>query len=143
MNLQLTRARSDMYGIFGVLCDETGATLCLTLEHAYQDTTDSSSIIPDNYVPKLAVGTYICKKGMHQLKNGIKFETFEVLGVPDFQGSPVTGILFHIGNYNKDSEGCILLGSEIAAGCLVNSGVAFTSFASLQSDVDEFTLIVS
>jgi hypothetical protein len=135
MNLKLNRTQCSLYGIFGVLYDENMNSIAVTLEHAY--------VVGNAFVPKLAAGTYTCKRGMHELKNGIQFQTFEIMNVPDFQGNPVTGILFHVGNYNADSEGCILMGTTKLAGCIVDSGVAFTRFINMQKDVDEFTLTVS
>ena len=69
------------------------------------------------------------------------FETFEVMGVPK-----CTGILFHVGNYNHDSEGCILVGENLGVAngklMLTRSRLAFQRFMRELSSVKEFTLVV-
>lgn len=84
---------------------------------------------------------------MHRLHGMTEdFETFEVLGVPDFQGNPVTGLLFHWGNWNKDSEGCILTGeaeTSSAQGMMVTaSRDKFAAFMQLHEGEDTFQLTV-
>lgn len=135
MDIKLTRKKAFLYGVFGEITSTTGDIICVTLEHAYKDPSGT-------FVAKLACGTYACKRGTHKLSNLNPFEAFEVQNVPWFQGSPVSGILFHKGNYNKDSEGCILLGSKVGTGCILDSVDAFNKFMSLQDGVDEFTLQV-
>ncbi len=137
MNCVLTRQQAYANGIFGSLADEQGNNLSYTLEHAF--------VLPEGgYGPKLAVGTYTCVLGQHQLLHGSPFQTFEVKGVPDFQGKPVTGILFHCGNFNQDSEGCILLGTIHAADWtgILGSRADFAKFMALQGDATQFTLVV-
>jgi hypothetical protein len=68
--------------------------------------------------------------------------TFEVEDVPDFMGQPVDGILIHIGNYNQDSIGCILLGEAQTDNMITNSKEAFTQFMSTLEGIDSFQLIV-
>ena len=69
------------------------------------------------------------------------FITFEITDVPGH-----TGILFHMGNYNKDSDGCVLLGEEAVPTSeptmVTNSVVTFNSFMASQSGVDTFQLVV-
>jgi len=72
-----------------------------TLEHAYLQEDGK-------YLPKIPAGKYWCVRGTHQISNEF-FETFEIMGVPGH-----TGLLFHPGNFNNDSSGCILLGEEIS-----------------------------
>jgi len=134
MDITLTRKAANLYGIFGEITSPEGDVLARTLEHAYAS--------DDTFLAKLAPGTYTCKRGVHKLSNLNPFEAFEVQNVPWFQGAPVTGILFHVGNYNKDSEGCILLGTAKGVGCILDSRAAFDKFMALQVGVDEFTLTV-
>ena len=76
--------------------DDAPGRFCVTLEHSY------------DCKPKLPAGIYTCVRGTHALHNGIPFETFEITGVAGHKG-----ILFHAGNFNRDSEGCVLIGKDI------------------------------
>lgn len=135
MNLTLTRKKFGEDGVFGELSsDGTGSFFAITLEHAYPQRKKFKSKVPP--------GEYKCVRGIHKLHDGVEFETFEVIGVPG-----CTGILFHIGNYNEDSEGCILIGA--AYGNRANGGQMITSskqkfveFMAMQKDVNEFILKV-
>lgn len=93
--------------------------------------------------PKVAAGVYTC---VRHAPNRLPYVTFELQGVPDFQGNPVTGILIHIGNFNKDSDGCILLGAVLYAitepWMIRSSTPTFNKFMALQSSVDSFTLTI-
>lgn len=55
-----------------------------------------------------------------------------LLNVPGFEG-----ILIHIGNYAKDSYGCILLGENKVKGAVVNSTVWFWKFYDILKEADE------
>lgn len=137
MNLNLERYRFTADGIFGYLKDDENTLSLSTLEHSFIDESSGRNF------PKLSEGTYTCKRGMHKLLHTPEpFEAFEVLGVPDFQGKPVEGILFHVGNFNEDSEGCILLGLASADSSILSSRGAFERFMAAQEGVDEFTLEV-
>lgn len=136
MTLVLTRNKRQMDGVFSTLTDEHGAVLAKTLEHAYGD----------NFEPKLQPGSYGCKRGAHRLHGMTSdFETFEVEGVKGHKG-----ILFHVGNYNADSDGCILLGEKVQNASvhanttlmITNSKAAFASFMSKVAGSDSFVLIV-
>ena len=102
--MRLVRTAFRFDGIFGRLYNDNGVPLAYSLEHAY--TNDEGK----TWLPKIPLtGQFICVRGMHQLEGMTKpFETFEVTGVPDH-----TNILFHMGNFDKDSEGCILVGRDI------------------------------
>lgn len=120
LELGLVAARED--GIFYVLFVD-GVKLCDAMTHSYTD--------PDgSLVSKTPNGQYECKRGLHKLHNGLPFETFEVMGVPGH-----SGILFHKGNFNRDSEGCFLLGTQttgitngVRAWGVMNSAAAFEKF---------------
>ena len=70
------------------------------------------------------------------------------MNVPDFQGKPVSKCLIHIGNFNYDSDGCILIGESMITGLkggidmISDSGDTFKAFMFCQSGVDEFQLII-
>lgn len=131
MDLVLARSSKRPDGIFSQLLTSEEHEVCMTLEHSYDGE------------PKLGPGRYVCERGTHQLKSGHPFETFEITGVPGH-----SGMLFHPGNYNDDSKGCVLTGDAIAENAathdemLTNSRVAFARFMKLQEGVNEFWLTV-
>jgi hypothetical protein len=132
MNLILKRETAGIAGIFGVLEDESGKALFMTLEHAFR------ALDRDGYEAKLPAGEYLCKKGLHRLASmADPFETFEVKNVPGHWG-----ILFHAGNFNRDSNGCILIGSGANQAMITGSRTAFAQFMELQKEVSEFNLTV-
>lgn len=135
MNLKLKRTDFREDGIFGVLLDENGKQIAVTLEHAYDSGLGNGS-----YKAKLAPGHYECKRGMHRLHNLIPFETFEIID----NDPKTTGLLFHVGNYNKDSEGCVLLGRAYGGDprMITNSRMAFGAFMALQIGKTKFMLTV-
>lgn len=130
MNLSLIRTAFRIDGIFGELRDDSDTELFITLEHSY------------DLVPKIPDGVYKCIRGIHQLEHmADPFETFEITEVPNH-----TEILFHVGNANVDSAGCVLLGMTFAqvggAQWITQSQHSFERFMILQTDCDEFELTV-
>lgn len=125
--MTLTLARTDFTpdGIFGELIDDKGKLSLVTLEHSFDGK------------PKLYDGTFTCVRGVHRLHNNIPFQTFEIKGVKGH-----TGILFHIGNYNKDSDGCVLVGMERSGKMITHSSIAFSKFMGLLEKESSFTLVV-
>lgn len=133
MDLTIKRLDYNDDGIFGHLEEtDSGDSVAVTLEHAYYSNNGDGS-----YSPKLPPGDYLCVRGEHRLSKGKPFTTFEVTNVPGH-----TGILFHPGNYNEDSDGCILLGTTLSFSMISESRAAFSKFMALQDGVDEFTLTV-
>lgn len=128
MDLVLRHYSKREAGIFGIIDTETRF---YTLEHAFP--------VPDNgYLPTIPNGTYTCVRGKHRLEHMTEdFETFEITGV---QGH--SKLLFHWGNWNKDSDGCILLGDSLADDMILHSKVAFAHFMALQEGLDSFVLTV-
>lgn len=135
MDLILSRKIYGESGIFGEISTPGGVFLFHSLEHAYGTNGD--------FAPKIPSGEYTCKRGEHQLKHGGPFETFMVMNVPD-----CTGILVHQGNYNENSEGCILIGKAIGLKLGANekmltySKQAFEEFMTMEKECDEFKLTV-
>lgn len=128
MILTLTRTRASKDGVFGELTADL-LSVC-TLEHAYP--------AGDTWITKIPPGEYRCVRGLHRLAGMAQpFETFEVLGVEGHKN-----LLFHTGNFNRDSEGCILLGESANSSMILNSRRAFATFLAVTSEVDEFTLQV-
>ena len=132
--LKYTAYRSD--GIFGTFTfDGNDAPFCVTLAHAFAN--------GGTYQPIVGQGTYQCVRGIHSLANGVPFETFEITGIDGHKG-----LLFHAGNFNKDSEGCTLLGEKIAvygnagAEMITNSKVTFAAWMTMLAGLNKFTLTV-
>ena len=124
-------------GIFGEFYFEGSTTpFMVTVEHAYQQDDGS-------YLPKIYDGTFHCVRGTHELHNGIPFETFEVTGVEGHSGI----LCCHVGNYNKDSDGCILGGEKVVAvggiQGVSNSMATFHSYMAELHGVSEFDLEVT
>jgi hypothetical protein len=130
MTLKLINKEFRPDGIFGQLLAEDGSQLAVTLTHSYEN----KSKTPD--------GTYTCRRGNHRLHSMTHdFETFEIENV-----FGATGILFHWGNFNRDSEGCFLLGKEIdqtpvkGIQMITESSHTFASFMEKMTGIDEFEL---
>jgi hypothetical protein len=92
--LELIRIGESKDSTFGVLMDEK--IICLTLEDKWHNNEQNVSCIPN--------GEYDCVK-WHSPKFG---DTFMVTHVPDR-----SYILFHWGNTDEDTYGCILVGEKI------------------------------
>lgn len=136
MNLVLNRREYRNDGIFSEITDENGTFLFVGLERSYKD--DSGV-----FYAKVPPGTYRCVRGIHRLKDLVPFETFELENVPGR-----TGILIHKGNYNHDSEGCILIGlgygfTSNKEKMIVHSKKAFEKFMELQKYNDEFYIVIA
>lgn len=137
MKYTLKRDEYRPDGIFGALFqDDSEKPFCVTLERAYK--------CENGYEPKLPAGTYECK-----LRESPKFgrKLFQVFGVPPFHGTPVTFIEIHIGNFNHDSIGCILLGKiilefPIGSFALGASKDAFNAFMNSLDGQETFPLTV-
>ena len=132
---KLTRSSIGCFGALGELVLLSGLSLA-TCERAFQ-----SNLLENSWETKIPPGTYKCVKGTHQLEHGGPFTAFEITGVPGH-----TGLLFHIGNTYKDSEGCVLLGVEHtlndALPFITESGLAFNEFMHELQDVNDFMLEV-
>lgn len=130
MYLKLTRNDFRADGIFSTLTDEQDNVLAVTLEHSF------------NNLPVIPSGIYLCVRGDHYLHGmTTPFSTFEITGVEGH-----VGLLFHWGNFNKDSEGCVLVGEAIGksggAEMITNSRVTFEKLMTLLTGVDQFILTV-
>lgn len=132
--LILTRTEAREDGVFGILKDADGKQLAVTLEHAYDSGHGDGS-----YAPKMSLGVYKCVRGTHRLHDNKPFQTFEITKVPGH-----TNILFHVGNYNNDSDGCVLLGDHFGGDprMIAMSRMTFEAFMARLKDINEFTLEV-
>lgn len=117
-------------GIFGTLRTKDDAIICKTLEHAYPN-------FGGKFKAKIPPGEYMCVRGIHRLSGGNPFETFEVTGVDGH-----FGLVFHPGNFNKDSAGCILVGEAIKDHALLRSRVTFLDLLLRLNGVQSFHLEV-
>jgi len=135
MNLTLKRSAYRADGIFSTLYDENGHQVAVTLEHAYDDGNGG-------WAPKLPLGVFLCVRGQHQLLNMAQpFTTFEITGVVGH-----TNILFHCGNFDRDSEGCCLVGDadsfQGTTEIITGSRDAFARLLQLEDGIDTFNLTV-
>lgn len=136
IDLILTRLSYRDDGIFGELRDLNDVLIAVSLERAYPN--DS----PDGYSAKIPQGSYMCVRGIHQLEHmRTPFETFEVTGVVGH-----FDILFHFGNWNDDSSGCVLLGESLSPSArgqmITNSKQTFDQFMLMENGADTFGLTV-
>lgn len=140
--MKLIRTKITPYGILGRIYNDNGVPLAYTLEHAFEQADGS-------WHPKVAEGTYNCVLGQHQLASMTHpFQTYMLENVPNFMDKPVTEILLHMGNFDKDSEGCILLGDSVinqANGqpMITNSVHTFNDFIAALNGEPSFTLVIS
>lgn len=139
--MKINMIRTDFLesGIFGALETEDESLFLLTLEHAYP-IPESGASTDRSWAPKIPKGTYTCIRGMHRLAGATEdFETFEITGVDGH-----TGLLFHPGNFNHDSSGCVLLGlARNGDEGIMNSRDAFKMFMEKQKECDSFALTIS
>lgn len=125
-------------GIFGEFTFENDpGRFCWTLEHAYKQADG-------RYQPIIIPGTYTCIRGPHRLHNMTHdFETFEIKGVNGH-----TNLLFHFGNFNRDSEGCVLVGRTESVDpttgdeMITGSRDEFKAFMDRLEGIDVWTLTV-
>lgn len=127
MDLTLTRINYRLDGIFGKITrDDTGSQLCVSLEHSL------------DCLAAVAKGKYVCRR---RLSPEFGYDVFQIIDVPGH-----TYIEIHIGCFNADSKGCVLVGESIVktgpAWMIINSSNTFDKFMLLQSDCDEFNLTV-
>lgn len=128
MNLYLKRNRADLYGVFGVLSDEIGNQVCVTLEHAFPQPDGSfAALIP--------VGIYTC---IRRHSPRFQCDVFMLKNVPDHDFVEI-----HWGNYNKDSDGCILVGTEVNSLGIGDSREAFAKLMAIQNGAKSFLLVVA
>jgi hypothetical protein len=128
----IKRIASNNDGLFGVLIEKHikgDIPFAVTLERNYLDNQSNISSIP--------AGEYTCKR-YHSFTFG---ETFQVTNVPNRDY-----ILFHKGNTEDDSCGCILLAemfeslnNKIA---ILQSSKGYKEFMTRLKGIDEFKLII-
>jgi hypothetical protein len=118
-------------GIFGVMTTDDGSETYCTLEHAFLDPNGVAG-----FLPAIPAGTYQCTR---YLSPKFGYDVFVLNGVPDH-----TFCEIHRGNYNADSDGCILIGlARQDNKMILNSAVAFTQFMDSMDGINSFTLTIS
>jgi len=133
MDCVLTRVYIGPEGAFSTLAPENKPPFLVTLEHTYE-----------NNEVKVPRGTYTCKR-THFNRGG--YDTFEITGVAGHDG-----LLFHRGNDEDDSDGCVLVGlsfglvtkpnTHVSKDGVLSSISAFSIFMARQAAVDTFQLEV-
>ena len=124
MRLELKRiAKREDYTIGRLYVD--GEYFCDTLEDKVRDLTREAKVYGKTAIPE---GTYevtlrIQSPRFSQKKqyDFCKGYLPRLLGVPSFEG-----VLIHVGNTAADTEGCILVGQNLAVGKVLNSKDTFT-----------------
>ena len=126
--LTLKLVTTGAQGTFGVLLDND-EPFCLTLEDPWKNNEPNVSCIPD--------GMYNCERAKSP-KFGDTFEVTRVTGR--------THILFHRGNTQDDTHGCILVGEQYSRlndkWAIVVSGDAFNEFMRRMGGEKVFQLLV-
>lgn len=126
MQLRLERRAYLPHVTLGVLTYR-GKTL-VTLERAWNNNRPFESCIPE--------GRYHCMR-----VNSPQFgKTWGVKNVPNRED-----ILFHAGNFAKDTEGCILLGQMLSEQeyTILNSRKAVSEFMADTVDLESIDLIIT
>ena len=127
--MYLKRVANRWEQTFGVLMHDNGQPLAVTLENPWQMNKPSVSCIP--------TGIWQCQR-VDSPKFG---DTFEVINVPGR-----SHILFHKGNVEADTSGCILVARRfgLLAGVpgIISSIEGFRDFMEVMQNVDSFTLTI-
>ena len=125
----LKRIAQNDDGTFGVLIDGMVTPFALTLENRWRNNEKNISCIPE--------GWYICKRIISPRFG----ETFQITEVPGR-----SHILFHWGNLDDDTQGCVLLGEEFGVlggeTAILSSKRAFKEFMTRLDGLDKFALNV-
>lgn len=129
MILTLIRDSQNDVRTLGHIVDGMGIILvAATLELPWKDNQPDISCVP--------VGTYDCKLEYSPVH---KKDLYWLQHVKD-RGA----VEIHIGNFPRDTHGCILLGSAIGAdtASIENSTSAFYTFMNFLNGAPDFTLII-
>ena len=116
------------HGTFGILLIQA-QVFCVTLEPADLQNLQNKSSIPAQQ--------YTCNR-----YSSSKYpDTFQIMNVPERNC-----ILFHSGNINEHTRGCIILGQYFGKlknnRAVLNSGKTFDTFMKIMNNVDKFHLTI-
>lgn len=137
INLKLHRFETTDEGTFGVLI-HNHKPFAVTLERQWLDNKKGISCIPE--------GEYICKRCRtspeYGYKDSPKFgDTFQITNVPGR-----SKILFHKGNIDDDSHGCVLIGEQFGelglSAAILSSKQGFNEFNLLLHGYDTFKISI-
>ena len=126
MTVQIIRKYDNGKATIGKL-SINGVFFCVTLELPYENNLENVSCIPE--------GTYNCVRIISP-----KFgDTFCITGIP---GRKYVEI--HWGNYEKDTDGCVLIGDEVSEfegdHDILNSRITHKAFMNRMIGVQGFTM---
>ena len=126
--ITIHRVTEDTGPVMGVILDG-GRPLALSLENPWKNNHP--------YISCINRGIYICKR-VNSPKFGNTFEVTRVNGR--------THILFHKGNVEADTSGCILVGQSFGTlggqPAVLNSTLAYENFMARMEGHDIFTLTI-
>lgn len=132
MNLTLQRTAQSEVCTHGQITNDADGSVVVpaTLEPAWRNNAhgapDVASCIPAGVYPAL------------RLKSPrLQYELFQLANVQDR-----VGIDLHIGNYPRDTDGCILLAEKADGDAVDSSKEAFDLFMQYLAGLDSFTLTV-
>ena len=124
----IRRVVTGAHGTFGVLIHDS-IPFALSLEREWLDNQRSISCIP--------AGTYICER-VNSPRHG---DTFEITEVPGR-----SHILFHKGNIDDDSHGCVIVGEQFGvlrgSPAVLASSDGYKELHNILRDEDVFRCII-
>jgi hypothetical protein len=141
------RFKGESYTIGSLYVD--GKQFCDTLEDTDRGLTQSMQL---SEIRKLKIaGQTAIPTGTYKVVTNVvspKYSTREayrfcgakvprLLDVPGYEG-----VLIHIGNYAKDTEGCILVGENKVKGQVINSTATFKRLYELLKEEKEITITI-
>lgn len=131
--LIIRRVATGEEGTFGILLHKD-IPFALSLERQWLDNRASAGDVPGSCIP---AGEYICKR-LNSPRFGNTFEVTDVDGR--------SHILFHKGNLDDDSRGCILVGEQFepvnGSNGIQASRKGYGEFMGLLTGEVEFRLII-
>ena len=135
--LEIRRIATGNQGTFGVI-KYTNIPFAITLEREWLDNKSGVSCIPAGVYSVLRCNA----SPEYDYKNSPRFgDTFNVI---DVEGR--SKILFHKGNIDDDSHGCILVGEQYgdlaSSSGILASKAGYTEFMKLLENENEFRLII-
>lgn len=123
MILHLKTLAVHVSGCYGALVPDGGVPFAVTMERTFE-----------NLRTVLQNGDYECYRDQYH-KGG--YETFQII-VPGH-----SRVLFHIGNVEENSEGCVLIAEGFHGKSIIDSKGGFAEFMRITAGEPKFILRVS